>query len=385
MKTLKKLGVFLFISILLLFVLGCAATVVKSPHDVVIDSNPREVEDQYLGGQYDKELQQFKIIAEDTFRPVNDRCNAYMLIADIYKVKGDTKNCENSLIKVLFLNENYIPDANKISVENQNKLKELKLGDTLKKIKFIKKSNMIKIQAGSFMMGSSDGEGFPRERPYHKVYLDEYYISKYEVTNKEYAEFLNDYGKDTDDNGNNMIHEYELVLMKSGGRWSPQPDYDNYPVVHITWYGAVQYCKWLSDKTGLNFRLPTEAEWEYACRAGSDGRCCFGNDRSQLSNYAWYNKNSGDHTHPVGAKQPNQWGLYDMHGNVREWCSDWFGSNYYNSSPSRNPKGPSSGSDRVNRGGSFFDSAFYLRSSVRDRFKPDFDWYLIGFRPVCTF
>ena len=234
--------------------------------------------------------------------------------------------------------------------------------------------NMALIPAGEFMMGSPSGEGSDDERPQHKVSLDAYYIDKYEVTNRQYADFLNAYGKDTDDKGNKMIYECDKGVNKVDRKWQPARGYEKYPVVKVTWFGANQYAKYYGK------RLPTEAEWEKACRAGSTTKYCFGDDKSKLGDYAWYDSNSGSKTHPVGQKKANVWGIYDMHGNVWEWCSDWYDENYYSSSPTNNPKGPSSGSFRVVRGGGWVGIADVCRSANRFGINPN-DWsFGDGFR-----
>jgi len=152
---------------------------------------------------------------------------------------------------------------------------------------------------------------------------------------------------------------------------------DDYPVEKVSWHDAQAFLKKLNTMDpGKNYRLLTEAEWEYACRAGTTGE-----RYGELDAIAWYDKNSGGRTHPVGQKQPNAWGLYDMLGNVWEWCADWYGENYYANSPSTDPRGPSSGSYRVLRGGSWYNSAFYTRSAYRCRNNPAYcysDYY--GFR-----
>ena len=152
------------------------------------------------------------------------------------------------------------------------------------------------------------------------------------------------------------------------------------PVENVSWEDAQQFIQKLNARNdGYTYRLPTEAEWEYACRAGSTGD--FAGD---LDAMGWYDKNSGDTTHPVGQKQPNAWGLYDMHGNVFEWCQDLYGSNYYAQSPSVDPRGPSSGSYRVIRGGGWFDNARSSRSANRNWFAPAHRLDDLGFRLVRT-
>jgi formylglycine-generating enzyme required for sulfatase activity len=260
---------------------------------------------------------------------------------------------------------------------------------------FIKDSTeqMVLIPAGEFLMGSADkptwilrffesmSEG-KDEKPPHKVYLDAYYIDKYEVTNEQYIKFLNEYGKDKDDNGNIMIYDYfkwkgifnekdglsgGWIQQKLRDKWYLAKGYEKHPVVHVTWYGANQYAKFYGK------RLPTEAEWEKACRAGSQAKYCFGHSEKELGEYAWdYRyRHSGWETHPVGTNKPNKWGIYDMHGNVWEWCSDWYDKKYYKNSPTNNPKGPESGRARVLRGGSW-NSALTgaCRSAHRYRLNP---------------
>jgi formylglycine-generating enzyme required for sulfatase activity len=131
---------------------------------------------------------------------------------------------------------------------------------------------------------------------------------------------------------------------------------------------------------GGKFVLPTEAQWEYACRAGSTTRYCFGDDEKQLSEYAWYVDNSGDETHPVGKKRPNAWGLFGMHGNVSEWCQDWYASDYYRKSPLNDPQGPTRGTDRVNRGGCCGAKPEDCRSACRGDEAPGLSLDYIGFR-----
>ncbi len=157
------------------------------------------------------------------------------------------------------------------------------------------------------------------------------------------------------------------------------------PVEKVNWDDAVEFCRKLSElpaekEAGNVYRLPTEAEWEYACRAGTTTKYSFGDDESDLEDYPWYDSNSADKTHPVGSKQPNAWGLYDMHGNVREWCRDRFGD--YPSGSVTDPSGATSGSFRVIRGGCWYFTAEYCRSAYRGRGYPSIRNGLSGFR-VC--
>jgi len=211
---------------------------------------------------------------------------------------------------------------------------------------------MVLIPAGEFMMGLDSGDS--DERPFHKVYLDTYYIDKYEVTFEQYDKFCEatDRGKPGDND------------------WGR----GNMPVINVTWNDAVAYAEWAGK------RLPTEAEWEKACRAGSTGKYCFGDSESELGDYAWYYGNSGNKTHPVGQKKPNKWRIYDMHGNVWEWCSDWYKKNYYKNSPYKNPKGPDSGSVHVLRSGGCFTYANTCHSAFRGWSSPVNSGILGGFR-----
>lgn len=207
----------------------------------------------------------------------------------------------------------------------------------------------VKISSGSFSMGSTDA------RPVHSVYLDSYYISTTEVTFAQYDKFCEDTGR-------------SKPKDRGWGR-------GNRPVLSVSWNDADAFCKWLSKKTGKNIHLPTEAQWEKACRAGSSGK-----RYGSLDSIAWYRSNSNKKTHPVGQKQPNSYGLYDMLGNVWEWCQDCYDGNYYSRSPRNNPKGPSSGDPRVLRGGCWDDEADYVRSDFRNAFGPSTRGDSIGFR-----
>jgi formylglycine-generating enzyme required for sulfatase activity len=168
---------------------------------------------------------------------------------------------------------------------------------------------MIFIPSGTFIMGND--QGADDEDPAHEVFLDAFYIGKYVVTQKQWKEIM----------GNNPS----------------DPLGDDLPVVNVSWEDAQEFVKCLSERTGQTYRLPTEAEWECACRAGSTTIFHFGNDTSLLTDYAWCESNSNGKLHPVGQKKPNAWGLYDMAGNTWEWCEDWWDPEYYSRSPHKNP------------------------------------------------
>lgn len=215
------------------------------------------------------------------------------------------------------------------------------------------------IPAGEFLMGSAGGESDRRsdEGPQHQVKLTQpFYMLTTEVTQQQYSQIM-------------------------GTNPSKFKGTEN-PVETVSWNDAVEFCRKLSEKAERQISLPTEAQWEYACRAGTNTRFCFGEDDQLLGSYSWYQGNSNSQTHAVATKQPNAWGLYDMHGNVWEWCSDWYDGNYYSSSPSVDPNGPSSGSSRVLRGGSWYANPVYCRSAYRSGIAPDNRDCSRGFRVV---
>ena len=222
------------------------------------------------------------------------------------------------------------------------------------------------IEPGVFQMGSpesEEGRGSD-EGPVHEVEISQgFWLGKYEVTQGE----------------------WEAVMGTEpwlGESWVQE--HPSHPAVYISWNDVQRLVDKLNDAAGSAvYRLPTEAEWEYACRAGSTTRWSFGDDESQLTHYAWYADNAWDegkqYAQPVGTKRPNPWGLYDMHGNAWEWVQDWYNSRY-NSSPRVDPPGPTSGSRRVFRGGYSHDGAQYLRSAQRGMNSPGHRHAGIGVR-----
>lgn len=225
------------------------------------------------------------------------------------------------------------------------------------------------IPGGEYTMGSPMGN--KDEQPPHPVRVDSFWMGTYEVTWDLYEPFV--------------YKDFELA--RSGGRVAPEVDAvtrptkpyldmtfgmgkEGHPALAMTQYNAIQFCKWLYIRTGVFYRLPTEAEWEYACRAGSSTEYYFGDDPAALSDYAWYKENSDNKTHPVGQKKPNAWGLYDMHGNVAEWTYDqYIEDRYQQLSDGTVADNPVAVPDQLYphsiRGGSFEDSARDLRSASR--------------------
>ena len=216
-------------------------------------------------------------------------------------------------------------------------------------------NNMVYVSGGTFTMGATSEQGsdaWGDEKPTHSVTLSSFYLCKYEVTQALWRAVM----------GNNPSN------FKG----------DNLPVEQVSWDDCQTFISRLNNLTGKNFRLPTEAEWEYAARGGNRSRGYKYSGSNKISDVAWYTDNSGSKTHPVGTKSPNELGLYDMSGNVYEWCSDWYGT--YSSSSQTNPAGPSSGSSRVYRGGSWCGVARFCRSSRRNFDAPDDRNYFLGLR-----
>jgi formylglycine-generating enzyme required for sulfatase activity/serine/threonine protein kinase len=249
---------------------------------------------------------------------------------------------------------------------------------------------MVLIPAGTFLMGSPDADKHAGkvEKPTHPVRITHsFYLGVTEVTRGQFRRFVDDAGYQTeaekDGNGGNRWNE-ENKKFEQNARYTWQnPGFeqtDEHPVVNVSWNDAVAFVHWLSHKEGKSYRLPTEAEWEYACRAKSTNRYPFADDASKLGEHAWSNGSSESKSHPIGQKLPNAWGLYDMLGNVREWCADWFDEKYYASSPSADPPGASSASHRVLRGGCWSDSPRGCRPALRDRAAPWWGDNCIGFR-----
>jgi formylglycine-generating enzyme required for sulfatase activity len=219
---------------------------------------------------------------------------------------------------------------------------------------------MVFVEGGTFTMGCTSEQGDDcddDERPAHQVTLSDFYIGKYEVTQAEWKAIM----------GNNP---------------SGFSGCDSCPVERVSWDDVQEFIRKLNAKTGKNYRLPTEAEWEYAARGGKHSKGYKYSGSNSIENVAWYYGNSGKKTHPVGTKQANELGIYDMSGNVYEWCQDWYGG--YSKGSQTNPAGASSGSDRVLRGGSWYLNPRYVRVSNRLYFTPAYRYINLGFRLACS-
>ena len=276
--------------------------------------------------------------------------------------------------------------------------------------------NFVLIRGGEFTMGSPEGEvgsaeakavvqqlGTIYSETRHQVRLSDFYMNKYSVTVGEFRRFVeaSGYRTDAEKAGFSVIVSDGVIKKGDGINWRhgvsgsvrPQSE-ENHPVVHVSWNDAIAYCKWLSKETGKKFRLPTEAEREYACRAGNTTP--FNTGENLTTNQANYDGNHPYNNNPKGVYRqntvavnsfaPNAWGLSNMHGNVFEWCSDWYGGTYYDECKAKgvveNPSGPKTGSFRVYRGGCWCLSAEYCRSAFRSRGIPGSRSSSFGFRLV---
>ena len=217
--------------------------------------------------------------------------------------------------------------------------------------------DMIAVEGGTFTMGATAeqvSDAYSDEKPTHQVTLSSYYIGKTEVTQEL----------------------WQAVMGSNPSGFSGA----NLPVEKVSWEDCQIFIAILNELTGKYFRLPTEAEWEYAARGGNKSKGYKYSGSNTIDDVAWYSSNSSSKTHPVATKAPNELGIYDMSGNVLEWCSDWYSSSYYSSSSQYNPTGPASGSRRVYRGGSWGSSARLCRVSHRDYNGPSYRFYNLGLR-----
>jgi formylglycine-generating enzyme required for sulfatase activity len=266
------------------------------------------------------------------------------------------------------------------------------------------------IPPGEFDMGSTEAEvaklldearaknlegwyidRLPSEAPKHRVRITKpFWLGVHEVTRGQFRRFVED-------------RKYQTEAERDGkggfglvdGQWKQDPRFvwngdlgfeqaDDHPVVNVTWNDVTAFCAWLSEKEGEKSHLPSEAQWEYACRAGTTTTWYSCDDEESLKDYGWFYLNASGKPHPAEQKWPNAWGLYDMHGNVWEWCQDWFEERYYATSPMDDPPGASGGSNRVARGCSWSDDTSGGRASCRNRDAPGHRGEFHGFRLART-
>ena len=291
------------------------------------------------------------------------------------------------------------------------------------------KMKLVLVPAGEFKMGSGEsaeataaffnktyGEDhvnadfFKDEHPQHGVRITKpFYLGTYHVTRGQFRQFVADTAYKTDAEKGERPGAFGWDPDKKAFGFNAKYSWrnagfeqtDEHPVVNVSWNDAVAFCKWLSKKEGNTYRLPTEAEWEYACRAGTTTRYYSGDDPETLAKVGnvadatakakfpdWkYTIKASDgyvFTSPVGSFQPNAFGLYDMHGNAWQWCADWYGAEYYAKSSADDPTGPDTGDVRVLRGGSWYDWPIIARSANRDRSTPVYRYYITGFRVART-
>jgi len=255
----------------------------------------------------------------------------------------------------------YYEDAITLVVDAKNKQDEAKRRTTESqktKTEAVSETEdgMVLVKGGCFDMGDIFDTGSSDEKPVHTVCVGDFYLGETEVTQKQWVDVI---GKNP-------------AKFKCG----------DCPVERVSWDNVQDFIKKLNEKTSMNYRLPTEAEWEYAARSGGYKEQWAGvNDKAKFKEYVWYGYTAEGHTHSVGGKTPNGIGLYDMMGNVWEWCSDWYDKDYYETGPSKDPQGPSEGSDRVIRGGGWRSKNKGLRTTDRNCFLPTSKKFSdIGFR-----
>ena len=286
--------------------------------------------------------------------------------------EGSLERCENRLMLLRPPHQDFgilrQPYANPVLIEDVEVIEAVipqqDLDFNVNGVQF----RMKYVEGGSFMMGApdDDDEAYDDDKPAHKVTLDSYYIAETQVTQELWQAVM----------GTNIHFQAQL------GTWSQdlKGAGPSYPMYYVSWNDCQEFIKKLNTITCRTFSLPTEAQWEYAARGGKKSKGYKFSGGNNLGDVAWHGGNSNSTTHPVAQKQSNELGLYDMTGNVWEWCQDWFDSNYYADSPQNNPQGPSSGGDRVLRGGSWNDDPGGCRVSCRGSFNPGNRDYCDGLR-----
>jgi formylglycine-generating enzyme required for sulfatase activity len=374
------------ITFLLIFLLFPATLSAQDVRDVALAYYQR-AEEAYNGGNYqralDNVLQAEAVLGKSSAALLYLKVKSRVALFKANPVLTDTAVI-NETFKAFFT----VTDKHNDPKRRYQEILNLKLDfhDWVKERASVMTAGLVRIKGGSFSMGSNDN---PDEEPVHAVTVSDFYLGRHEVTVAEFRKFIQATAYRTTAEQRGWSH----VWTGSGWKQAPgvtweydakgvrrTPAQDNHPVIHVSWQDAVQYCQWMSVETGRTYRLPTEAEWEYAARGGSEGSYHDGN----MALAAWYKDNAGGNTQPVGQKPANELGLHDMPGNVWEWCSDWYDSEYYRYSPSGNPQGPEKGSYRVLRGGSWASNGSLCRVATRGLRAADSHNNLTGFRVAVT-
>ena len=335
-----------------------------------------------------KKCFEFKAKAKDLYKQRKYK-EAKVYYDKIASLNPDDAICKDRLNKCkAYLNpdtetNNY--QTNNANTKNSNKNKPKRT----KKIRAIPTSlgiTFIHVQGGTFSMGSKD---YVDEKPIHEVRLNDFYISKQEITNQQYANFLNSYGttrsKDGKYSNEALIHlkgQYEDLKCRifyddKEKTFKVEKGFEDHPANYVSWYGAYYFAHF------YGYRLATEAEWEYAAKGGAQSKAYKFSGSNDAEEVAWYKASNKKEsmTHEVATKKPNELGIYDMSGNVWEWCSDWYDYTYKEST-SDNPKGAEVGTHKVLRGGSWGFNSNYLRTSNRLKNIPETESAIIGFRVV---
>ncbi len=318
----------------------------------------------------------FKTARETGESYLSNRVKSLLDQASFYNLKDETDNArdtmerarsliEKSKVETWYARKQYNRYAVVIKVEKLSLTRTKEIGGIV----------FTYIHGGSFLMGSKSGRR--DEKPVHRVIVDGFWISRFEITQSQYEAIIGKNPSHFMGTSKSHLSLHPGALIREKGLEFERP------VENVSWKEALEFCRRFSRKYGVKVRLPYEAEWEYACRAGTTTKYNWGN--SINGDYCWYGDNSNESTHTVGKKKPNAWDVYDMSGNVWEWCMDWYKGNYYRKSPSNNPKGPSSGRYRVLRGGGWDSRSDRVCSHTRYyRSGSDYKASNVGFRLVLT-
>jgi len=375
LKLLRKTDrLFLFLSLLIFLSLSTSYSQTLQNIRVYQNSDTLKIVYDIIGGRPNDMLRV-------TLTASNDGGNKFSIIPK--SVWGDVgKRVETGLNKTIYwlplsdsmplVGDNFVFNVSGIVVGGENNIE------------------LIPVQGGTFIMGDTFGEGKSDETYTHEVKLDDFEIGAYEISNVQYAKFLAEYGADYiisgEYKGEPLIYPSKDGLVKNLFSWEAQPGKEYNPCVGVTWFGAYEFCRF------YNYRLPTEAEWEYAAREMGK-KIKFGNGKNEarhtdmnfndielISNNRSSEGNKDSATVRVGNYDPNALGIYDMSGNVWQWCQDWYQADYYTVSRHNEPLGPWLGEYKVIRGGSWYNSAFGIRAAVRSFFYPHGQNMDVGFR-----